>query len=129
MTAVNKYAIETELAPKAIGAYSQAVVFDRFIFTSGQIGIDPETGFLVSENFEQQVIQVFKNLENILLAEKLSLDNIVKLTVYLTDLNNFDILNDLFSKIFKNEFPARSVVEVSKLPKDCKIEVEAICYK
>ena len=121
--------ISTNKAPKAIGAYSQAVEINDFIFTSGQIPINPKTGKIESENFSNQVQQVLRNIENILISKKLNLTNILKLTVYLTDLNNFDELNNVFSRYFINNFPARSVVQVSKLPKNSKIEIDAICYK
>jgi len=124
---INKKIIRSNSAPKAIGAYSQAVSTEKLLFTSGQIAINPVTGQLISDDFEEQVFQVFKNLENILISENLSLDNILKLNVYMINLNDFDKLNDIFHKIFKQSFPSRSVVEVSRLPKDCKIEIDAIC--
>ena len=124
-----KKVISTNTAPKAIGAYSQAIVFENLLFTSGQIPIDPISGDIISEKIEDQIRQVFSNLENILSSEDLSVNNIIKLTVYLTDLSNFDKLNQIFHEVFTNDFPARSVVEVSKLPKNCKVEIEAICHK
>ena len=126
---INKKIIRSNSAPKAIGAYSPAVSTDKLLFTSGQIAIDSVTGQLISDDFEEQVFQVFKNLENILISENLSLDNILKLNVYMINLNNFNKLNDIFYKIFKQSFPSRSVVEVSRLPKNSKIEIDAICCR
>ena len=125
----NKEIIETSTAPKAIGAYSQAVSYDNLLFTSGQIPLDPNLGIIVSDNIKDQIIQVLDNIESILISEHLSFKNILKLNVYLIDLNDFSLLNDIFINRFNCEFPARSVVQVSKLPKDSKVEIDAICFK
>ena len=124
---MNKVIISTNKSPKAIGPYSQAIkVQGGITFTSGQIPLNLD-GNLVSEDFEKQVYQVLKNINGILEERDKSLSDIVKLTVFLVDLSNFDILNKVFEKYFKNDsFPARSVVEVSKLPKNSKVEIEAI---
>ena len=125
----NKKIINTLSAPKAIGTYSQAILYDDLIFTSGQIPIDVETNEIISDDFQEQVSQVLKNIKNLIESEGSSINNIVKLTVYLTDLSCFDSLNKIFMKFFDGyELPARSVVEVSKLPKNSKIEIEAICH-
>ena len=124
-----KNIIETNTAPKAIGAYSQAVSFKDLLFTSGQIPLNPDNGAIVSENIEDQIIQVLDNLENILISKGLTFKNVLKLNVYLIDLNNFALLNNIFIDRFKSEFPARSVVQVSRLPKESKIEIDAICFK
>jgi len=119
--------IKSNKAPKAIGPYSQAVKDSSYIFTSGQIGINPETGEIISDNFESQVNQAFKNLESILIESGSSISKIIKLNIYLIDLNNFQQLNDLLLTILNINFlPARSTVEVSRLPKDAKIEIDAI---
>ena len=119
--------IKSNKAPKAIGPYSQAVKDSSYIFTSGQIGINPETGEIISDNFESQVNQAFKNLESILIESGSSISKIIKLNIYLIDLNNFQQLNDLLLTILDTNFlPARSTVEVSRLPKDAKIEIDAI---
>ena len=119
--------IKSNKAPKAIGPYSQAVKDSSYIFTSGQIGINPETGEIISDNFESQVNQAFKNLESILIKSGSSISKIIKLNIYLIDLNNFQQLNDLLLTILDINFlPARSTVEVSRLPKDAKIEIDAI---
>ena len=124
---MNKVIISTNKSPKAIGPYSQAIkVQGGITFTSGQIPLNLD-GNLVSEDFEKQVYQVLKNINGILEERDKSLSDIVKLTVFLVDLSNFDILNKVFEKYFKNDaFPARSVVEVSKLPKNSQVEIEAI---
>ena len=125
----NKKNIVTNKSPKAIGPYSQAIEVNNLIFTSGQIPLEPVSGQVVSDDFSEQALQCLKNVEGILLDQSLSKDNIIKLTVYLTDLSNFEKLNNVFENFFKNkQFPARSVVEVCRLPKDVKIEIEAICY-
>jgi len=124
---MNKKIIETKLSPKAIGAYSQAVKCNGFLYTSGQIPLVPETGELISSKIEDQINQVFENISGILKSEKLDLNNIVKLTVFIIDLNDFAVLNKIFDENFNNSyFPARSVVQVSRLPKDSKVEIEVV---
>tara|TARA_Y100001960_G_C13995634_1_gene504266 strand:- start:105 stop:482 length:378 start_codon:yes stop_codon:yes gene_type:complete len=114
-------------APKAIGTYSQAIKSKDYVFTSGQIGINPITGEMVDKDFKLQAAQAFKNLENILIDSGSSINKIVKLNIYLTDLDNFDILNSLLLDILdKEKLPARATVQVSRLPKDAYIEVDAI---
>ena len=121
-----KKIISTQNAPQAIGPYSQAINIGGITFTSGQIPLVPETGNIISENFEEQAIQTLENLKNIILARDRSIDDIIKLTVYLVDLSNFESLNNIFKDFFINTYPARSVIEVSKLPKNSQIEIEAI---
>tara|TARA_B100001123_G_C15128585_1_gene954328 strand:- start:675 stop:1052 length:378 start_codon:yes stop_codon:yes gene_type:complete len=119
--------INTKNAPQAIGPYSQAKVVDKLVFTSGQIPLKPD-GSLVFGNFKAECIQVLDNLKEILNASGSNIDNIVKLTVYLVDLSNFNILNEVFEDYFKNSLPARSTIQVSALPKDARVEIEAIGY-
>ena len=121
--------IKTNLAPKAIGAYSQGVLYNDLIFTSGQIPIDIDTGNLISSEFSNQLNQVLKNLKNLIESEGSNINQIIKLNVYLTDLNNFNLLNEIFIDFFEGRYPARSVVEVSRLPKDSLVEIDAVCYK
>ena len=118
--------ISTDKAPKAIGPYSQAVFHQQFVFTSGQIPLDSETGELVSGDFKTEVIQVLKNLDAVLIASNSSLKKVVKLTVFLTDLANFSELNEVFSSFFDDHLPARSAVQVSALPMNVRVEIEAI---
>ena len=119
--------INTKNAPQAIGPYSQAKVIGNLVFTSGQIPLKPD-GSIVSGNFEEESIQVLNNIDEILKAAGSNMGNIIKLTVYLNDLSNFNILNKVFENCFLESFPARSTVEVSKLPKDVRVEIEAIGF-
>ena len=118
--------INTRNAPKAIGPYSQAVISNGLIFTAGQICLKPDSGELNDEDFITEVKQVFENIKAILDNAGTNMSKIVKCTVYITDLNNFEIVNQIFEKYFKNRPPARSVVEVSKLPKNVNIEIDVI---
>ena len=125
----NKRIINTSDAPKAIGPYSQGVIYEHLIFTSGQIPINIKTNDIISDDFNKQTKEVLKNLKGLIESQGSSINKILKLTVYLTDLSSFDSLNNIFIDFFKGcELPARSVVEVSKLPKNSKIEIEAICH-
>ena len=124
-----KNIIETNDAPKAIGTYSQGLFYDSLVFTSGQIPIDPKTGSIIKGNFKKEVEQVLYNLSAILKAGNSSLDNVLKLTVFVTDLSYFSDVNDIFKLFFKSGLPARSVVEVSGLPLNSRIEIEAIGYR
>lgn len=123
-----KEIIYSKNAPKPIGPYSQAVMFDNIIFISGQLPIDPKTGNIETENINLQTLQIFKNLDAILNVNKINFDNILKVTVYITDLNNFKIVNDIYSNFFKKNPPARSTVQVSGLPLNSLLEIEAIAY-
>lgn len=118
--------IETKNAPKAIGPYSQAVKFERFLFLSGQIPINPENNEIVSGNFKEEVMQVLKNIEEILKAEGCRRCDILKTTVFLKDLSLFQEFNEIYAEFFGEHKPARSTIEVSRLPKDVRIEIEAI---
>ena len=119
--------IKTNKAPEAIGPYSQAIVANNFIFTSGQIGIDPVTGEIVDKDIESEIRQIIKNLEGILLKANSSLSKVIKLNVYLKNLNDFRILNRVFEDYFNKEsYPARSTFEISRLPKNVNIEIDAI---
>lgn len=120
--------ISSDAAPLAIGTYSQAVQVDNFIFLSGQIGLDPKTLTLVSDQFEAQTTQIFENMKQIALSANVGLNQLVKLTIFLQDLANFDQLNIIMQKTFHEPFPARSVVQISKLPKNALIEIEAIFH-
>lgn len=121
-----KKAVETADAPKAIGPYSQAIVADDFVFLAGQIGLDPKTGNLVEGGIEAETEQVLKNIEAVLKASKSDFDNVVKSTIFLADINDFSKVNEIYSKYFKAPFPARSTVQVAKLPRDARIEIEVI---
>ena len=117
--------IATKNAPAAIGPYSQAQVVNGLVYTSGQIGIDPATGALV-EGLEAQANQVFKNLTELLKAAGSDMSKVVKTTVFIKDMNDFGKVNEIYAKYFTEPFPARSCVEVARLPKDCLVECEVI---
>ena len=117
--------IKTNSAPQAIGPYSQAIVCGNLLFTSGQIPIIPETGEL-AEGLEAQAHQVFKNIKNLIEAAGSSIDNVVKTTVFIKDMNDFAKINEIYAEYFTEPYPARSCVEVARLPKDVSLEVETI---
>ncbi len=121
-----KKTISTDSAPAAIGAYSQAVVASNHVYVSGQIPLDPASGDILSPNFADQARQVFRNLTEIAKAANASLDDAVKLTVYLTDLNDFAQLNEIMADFVSQPYPARAAVQVSALPKGAKIEIDAV---
>lgn len=121
--------IHTAQAPAAIGPYSQGICCENLIFTAGQIPLDPVSGKLVEGPFEEQVFQVLRNLSAILSTGGSDLDHVLKFTVFLTDLGNFPILNQVFEKYFTHEPPARSAVQVSALPMGAEIEIEAVAVK
>lgn len=121
-----KEQITTSEAPKAIGPYSQAVRVDGFLFISGILPIDPKTGQMVEMNIRDQTLQVMNNLEAILEAAGLEISNVVKTTIFLKDLGHFNEVNDIYGSFFSEIPPARSCIEVSRLPKDALIEIEAI---
>ena len=122
--------IQTDNAPNAVGTYSQAVSAGGFLYTSGQVGINPLTGEMVSGNTKEQCLQVLKNILAILEARNLSLVNIVKLNVFLKDLNDFGDLNDTFVDFFSNtNFPARSTIEVAGLPLGARVEIDCIAVE
>ena len=120
--------ISTNHAPKAIGPYSQAVKIGGFLFLSGQIPINPETNELVERDIVLQTQQVLKNIKAILNAEDLSIEQIVKTTIFVKDMNQFGTVNEEYAKFLGDHRPARSTVEVSRLPKDVLIEIETIAY-
>ena len=122
--------IKTNKAPAAIGTYSQAVESNGILFTSGQVGIDPETSEMVEGGVEDQAIRVLKNIYAILSESGLDKTSIIKLNVFLKDLNDFSIVNDTFKEFFgDNEFPARTTVEVSELPLGALIEIDCIASR
>jgi 2-iminobutanoate/2-iminopropanoate deaminase len=118
--------VSTPNAPAAIGPYSQGVKAHGFLYTSGQIALDPATGNLVDSSFADQVHRVFRNLEAILSAGGSSFDRVLKATVYVTDLGNFGALNSIYASYFGNHKPARTTVEVPALPKGAAVEIDLI---
>ena len=123
-----KKIIHTDNAPKAIGTYSQAVLADKFLFISGQIGLDPDTMELV-EGFEEETIQVLKNISSICEEAGCSINDVIKFNVLLTDLSNFQKVNEIMESALEKPYPARAAYEVSSLPKNSSIEIESIAYK
>jgi 2-iminobutanoate/2-iminopropanoate deaminase len=124
-----KKTITCENAPRAVGPYSQAVWANDLLFISGQIPIDPETGVFVSDDIREQTVQVFKNIGAILKQAGLTFENVVKMTVYLSDMNDFAVVNEVYASFFEKDFPARAAFEVSQLPLKAKIEIESIAIK
>jgi len=120
-----KEVVFTDNAPKAIGPYSQAIKVGNFVFISGQIPIDPKTGNLVEGDIKEQTKRVIENIKAIIESIGGSLENIVKTTVFLKSLEEFSQMNEVYAEYFKDKPPARSTVEVSRLPKDVRIEIEA----
>lgn len=125
---MSKEIIQTDAAPAAVGPYSQAVAVPngKMVFTSGQIGLDPKTNELVSDNFEAQVRQCFANLSAVINAAGGSLENIVKFNLYLTDLSKFASVNAIMTELMPQPYAARSTLGVASLPKNAQFEVEAI---
>ena len=121
-----KKPIFTNKAPAAIGPYSQAVQWGDVVFISGQIPLDPENGQFNNATFEDETNQVLDNLEAICQEAGGTLDHILKLTIYLTDLSKFDVVNSIMASRFSEPFPARATLEISKLPKEVSIEMDAI---
>jgi 2-iminobutanoate/2-iminopropanoate deaminase len=121
--------IATPNAPQAIGPYSQAIQCGNFLFVSGQIAIDPQTSNIIDGDIEAQTEQVLKNVAAIIDAAGMSLQNVVKCTCFLKDMNDFVRFNGVYEKYFGETLPARETVEVSRLPKDAIVEVSAICGK
>ena len=121
-----KKQVNTSSAPSAIGPYSQGVIAGNLLFVSGQIPINPADGSLVSDSLESQANQVFENLRAIIQEAGTSFEHILKLTIYLTDLENFAAVNKVMENYFSQPYPARATVEVSRLPKDVEVEIDAI---
>jgi 2-iminobutanoate/2-iminopropanoate deaminase len=119
-------AVRAENAPKAIGPYSQAIVHGNLVFTSGQIAIDPKSGNIESDTLEGQTEQVLNNIRSILLATGTDLERVLRCTVYLTNIAEFQAFNNVYARFFGIIPPARTTVEVTRLPKGAKIEIDAI---
>lgn len=126
-----KKIVRTDKAPGAIGPYSQAVEDQKtgLIFTSGQLALDPASGKMIEGGVVEQAHQVFKNLKAVLEAAGSGFDKVLKATVFLKDMEDFGIVNDVYAIYFKDNFPARSAVEVARLPKDAMVEIEMIASK
>ena len=121
-----KQSVSTELAPRAIGPYSQAVVVGDYVFTSGQIPTDPQTGEFVAGGIAEQTEQVFRNLSEVLKAAGAGLGDVVKATVYLADMNDFAAMNEVYARALGENRPARSTVEAARLPRDARVEIDVV---
>ena len=121
-----KEIISTENAPGAIGPYSQAIKTGNMVFCSGQIPLDPKTGEFVSDKIAEQTEQVLKNLSAVLEAAGSNLNNVVKTTVFLSDMNDFAAMNEVYAKFFSENKPARATVQAARLPRDARVEIDCI---
>lgn len=124
----SKNIISTELAPAAVGTYSQGVEHNGVFYFSGQIGIDPNTSVLV-EGFDAQIKQIMKNIDGLLESQKITRSHIIKTSIFVTDLGNFSKVNEAYVEFFKEPYPARSCVQVPALPKGALVEIEVIAAK
>lgn len=123
-----KEIISTELAPKAIGPYSQAVKHNGLVFCSGQIPLDPATGQIVEGGTEEQTVRVLENLRAVLNAAGASFETVLKTTIFVQDLNDFALINEVYGRYFPVNPPARATVQAARLPRDVKVEIEAIAF-
>lgn len=123
---LNKHAVSTSDAPGALGPYSQALSAGNLIFISGQIGLDPETGEMVDDDPAAQASQAMKNIDAILDSLWLSISHVIKTTIYVTDLDAFEAINEAYAKHLQEPYPARACVEVARLPKGALVEIEAV---
>jgi 2-iminobutanoate/2-iminopropanoate deaminase len=121
-----KNPVNTERGPKPIGPYSQAIKANGFVYLSGQVALDPKTGEMVGSDIRQQTERVFENIKGILEASGANLHHVVKTTVFLKDMNDFSAMNEVYARYFTSAPPARSTVQVSRLPKDALVEIEVI---
>jgi len=125
---MEKNPVQTSAAPSAIGPYSQAIRIGDFLYTSGQIALNPDTMEMMNSNIEEETERVLKSIEAILKADGLSLAHVIKTTVYLTDLGEFSRMNQVYEKFFEKTKPARACVQVAALPKGAKVEIDAIAH-
>ena len=125
---MEKEIILNKKAPAAVGPYSPALKVGNLIFASGQIPINPKTGKMIEGDIEAQARMALDNLKAVLKPYSIGLENVVKATIFLKDMNNFSRVNKVYGECFKEKFPARSCIEVSRLPKDAEIEIEAIAF-
>ena len=121
--------IRTQDAPAPVGPYSQAIAVPGFVFCSGQVALDPKSGNMVGKTAEEQAVQVMDNMKNVLSAAGCSLHDIIKTTIFLKDLSSFAAVNAIYEKKLEGHKPARSTVEVSRLPKEALVEIECIAIK
>lgn len=124
-----KKVISTNKAPKAIGPYSQAILSYQTLYCSGQIAIDPKTGSLIIDNIKNETSQIMQNISAVLIAAGMNLQNIVKCSIFMKDMNDYDEINEIYSQYFTTEPPAREAIQVSALPKNVNVEISVIAVK
>lgn len=123
---MSRRVISTDDAPEAIGPYSQAILADGWLYTAGQIGLDPETGEFVGDGVEEQARRALTNLEAVLAEAGLDFGDVVKTTVFLADMDDYGAVNDIYGEHFRAPYPARSAVEAATLPRDARVEIELV---
>jgi 2-iminobutanoate/2-iminopropanoate deaminase len=126
---MKRQTVSTKTVPGAVGPYSQAVWAGDYLFCAGQIPLDPATGHMVEGAIVEQTTRVLENIGALLRSQGLGFSNVVKVTVFLRDMNDFVAMNDVYSKFFTSDFPARSTVQVARLPKDALVEIEVIACR
>ncbi len=126
---MNRKIVSTTAAPKAVGPYSQAVWAGDFLFCAGQIPLDPTTGNLVAGGVVEQTVRVLENIRGVLESQDLDFAHVIKTTVFLADMNHFVAMNEVYAKFFTGDFPARSTVQVARLPKDALVEIEVVAAR
>jgi len=126
---MDRLVVSTDKAPAAVGPYSQAIIAGDFVYTAGQLSLDPKTGELLGEGIGAQTRQTMENLKNVLEAAGTSLDRVVKTTIYLTDIGNFAEMNAVYGEYFPSDPPARSTVEIGPLPKGALVEIDAVALR
>ncbi len=126
---MNRKIASTTAAPKAVGPYSQAVWAGDFLFCAGQIPLDPTTGNLVAGGVVEQTVRVLENIRGVLESQDLDFAHVIKTTVFLADMNHFVAMNEVYAKFFTGDFPARSTVQVARLPKDALVEIEVVAAR
>jgi len=126
---MNKKIVVTSAAPQAIGPYSQAVWAGDWLFCSGQISMEPATGAMVAGGIEEQTTRVLENVTGLLKSQGLTVANVVKTTVFLSDMNHFAAMNAVYAKYFTQDYPARSTIQVARLPKDALVEIEVLASR
>lgn len=129
MPGMKRQIVATDAAPKALGPYSQAIWAGDYLFCAGQVGLDPATGTMVAGGIAEQTTRVLDNIQGLLKSQSLDCANVVKATVFLADMNHFAAMNEVYAKYFIKDFPARSTVQVARLPKDALVEIEVVAAR
>ena len=124
-----KKSISIENAPAPVGPYSQAILHNNMLYASGQIAINPKTNELIIHDLSKEVNQVMENIASLLQAAEMNWDDVIKCSIFLKDMNNFELVNDIYASYFNKSFPARETVEVARLPKDVNVEISFIASK